>query len=225
MPSVSNPRRRELVANLLKGARERPLSHGKKKRPGVRARTGGEIPRFGNELLEELVQEVNREPMSDKEIIRLATANGSPPPRVVLYSELTRYRNLLELFGGAWGVFLLAERRPNVGHWLLLFLRPVGDAAVLSFFDSYAAGGGRPDALFKSIHSFPPELCDGKQLTRLIGNLPCEFNPYCLQTDESSTCGRFAALRYLMRDADGETFARILGATPDIAVTLITSLY
>jgi hypothetical protein len=152
-------------------------------------------------------------PLSMAEVQRLA-----PSARIMKYSGLARFRHLPPL-----PLILLYETKPNFGHWVCVVRTPEG----IEHFDSY---GIVPD---NELRWVPRRLArrTGQDVKRLMGMLyresaergvPINYSAHRLQGRDTSTCGRWCALRIALSHLPSNVFARTvrevsrgLGLSPD----------
>lgn len=137
--------------------------------------------------------------------------------KILVYEDLKNYSDLDEVLEPEGSVIILYQDKKNQGHWVALLRRKNG----IEFFDSY---GGQPDTQLASMkyNKLP-------YLLNLIENYPgvVYYNPYQLQSDDRnvSTCGRWCALRILLKELSLNDFAKIFtgkGKDPDYIATLLT---
>lgn len=130
--------------------------------------------------------------MSDKDLSYYL----GPECRVITYSELQDYHNILDLLPLQQDfVILLIESQPNVGHWTAIFR----NGKTIAYFDPY---GVKPDGqITKNDKETRNELGQKPdELTRLLSTSPIGFkliyNKCRLQQNDTSnnilinTCGR-----------------------------------
>lgn len=133
-------------------------------------------------------------PLSDSDIKRLLGGRV----RVVVYSQLSNFNSLENLFGPYDCVVLLYEKVPNNGHWTCLIKIPGGD---VEFYDPY---GGLPDSELQFMH-YSKSL--GCLLSRLLINYHQRtghdiwYNHGRQQklARDVNSCGRHCVLRILFR--------------------------
>lgn len=144
--------------------------------------------------------------------------------KIIDYRKLHKYHNIDNILGKYGCVILLYETRLNYGHWVCLFK----DGNIIEHFDSY---GYRPDEELKFTPKYFRETYYGKlpHLVTLLMNSPYKirYNHYKLQKHGNgiSTCGRWVALRLLLRNLDEHQFKKLFtvkGIPKDYLVTLIT---
>ena len=142
---------------------------------------------------------------------------------IFLYTDLAKTKHIDELFHPFGCFILLYQQTPNYGHWVTI--NRVDDHTI-EHFDPYGIG--------------PDEELDGnnpmkipKYLSALISESPYRnviFNKHALQEHSAkvSTCGRWAAVRVLMRKKRLASFVSLFHnqqLEPDFYVTAITLGY
>ena len=160
--------------------------------------------------------------LSDLDVMRLVKGKA----KVLLYKDLAKYNTIDEALGKHGALYLLYEAKPMVGHWVTVFKR---DDNTISYFCSY---GTFPDQ----------QLYWNNQYTRdyLGQNIPylsyllinsqyekLEYNDFAFQKPgkDVATCGRWAAMRLLLRELTPEEFIKAFrGVDGDYLVTLITEI-
>jgi hypothetical protein len=137
--------------------------------------------------------------------------------RFVIYADLGKYASIEELLKPYGAVFILYINSPqgNYGHWTAL----IDHKDRIEFFDSYSM---LPDAEFSDIDSAIRKKYNYTgypYLTKLLYNQPkkIEYNHYRLQKmdDKIATCGRWVALRILLKDVPLELFIEAMTITDD----------
>lgn len=145
---------------------------------------------------------------------------------IMNYREFQKYDDIYDAMGPHKALILLYETKRNFGHWTLVFEDNNGN---IQHFDSY---GYQPD---KEQGFVPKEYKKNHynkipHLVRLLyeSGQPIHYSQYKLQSPkkEISTCGRWVALRLLLRNLDEDKFKKIMttpkGINPDYLVTMIT---
>jgi hypothetical protein len=159
--------------------------------------------------------------LSDHDVMNLVKGRA----RVVLYSDLWKYKTLDELLAPYGAIFLLYEWKPGSGHWIAVFKQDKNTAEV---YDPYSAF--IDDELswvpskFKDISNQNYPYLTALFLNSKYKNLI--YNQYKFQKhgDGIKTCGRWSALRIMFRDLDLDSFAKLfLGKNADDLVTMLTS--
>lgn len=161
-----------------------------------------------------------KRPLSAAELIQL-----TPGVKVVTYDELHNLKNIDDILLPAKKCYILYFNAENYGHWTCIFL----DKNVLNFFDSY---GGSPDN-YKILQNIPIDILERKhQMNSSLSKLMIEsrypkinYNNIRLQGHDSSTCGRFCAVRLMnsnMNDKKFEKYVKSFGVSPDEFVTVYT---
>ncbi len=124
--------------------------------------------------------------------------------KVVLYSEIKKYKTIKELLSPYGKVVILYFWRKFFGHWICVFKNVNGNVEV---FDSL---GSWIDDNLKDINkSFRKETDqDYKYLTKLLYDCDCdvEYNDVKLQGNKSTTCGRWVTYRLRRDDLTIEEF-------------------
>jgi len=140
------------------------------------------------------IAEVVGEPMGDDDIRKYF-----PNAKILKYSELKNYNNITELLPKPKTFFfLLYERTPNVGHWVVVLRYKDNGIDTIEFFCSY---GSKIDAPL----SWTPigmriQLGEDKPyLSMLLDKSPFRviYNPVQYQSKRSkiATCGAYTTLR------------------------------
>lgn len=118
---------------------------------------------------------------------------------------------------------ILYESKPKYGHWVAVFRGP--QPRTLNYFDSY---GRVPDF---PLQKMSPQMRCQPMLAALCARegVKLIYSPYKLQKDDDNTssCGRWAALRVALRSLDADTFGRMFlnprnHLKPDAYVNLMT---
>ncbi len=146
---------------------------------------------------------------------------------IFLYRELAQFNCIEPVLGPFRAAIILYEWKHLYGHWVTLFERP--GTNILEFFDPY---GYKPDDENEFI---PPNFQSPRYLSELLykaslSGYDIEYNQFHFQTKDSkdiSTCGRWVALRLLLRHWSLEKFAdfvfNVAKVPPDYLVTSITN--
>jgi len=167
------------------------------------------------------LQELKSIALSDKDVMQLVEGRA----KVILYSELHKYKTLDELLEPYGAIFLLYELKKDYGHWCAVFKQ---DENTIEFFDSY---GNYLDNQLKWIPKNFRKISDQwyPHLTALFYNSPYKnltYNEYPFQHkgNQISTCGRWSSLRLVMRNLPLNIFADVFKhANSDDIVTYLTS--
>jgi len=128
---------------------------------------------------------------------------------LIKYSKLASMNNINEALGKYGACIILFLTKQNYGHWCCIFRK---NSNTLEFFDSY---GGKPDSQLKHVPKNFRKVAneDYGHLSYLLVKSGCnvEYNNHRLQqlTKSISTCGRWVALRLLLRDSSADEFADI----------------
>jgi hypothetical protein len=145
--------------------------------------------------------------------------------KVMKYCALQRYTKLPER-----PFVILYETEPNFGHWVAIVDTPEG----IEHFDPY---GIIPD---KELVWVPKWFrgSSGQDVKRLLGMLyhsgkKINYNQYKLQREDTSTCGRWCALRIALSHLTTKQFYNAVKRTmnyyhiedPDEFVAKVATLY
>lgn len=164
------------------------------------------------ERIYELLQDEVNEPTSDTDILKLVKGQAN----VIKVSDLDKYSGIDEILYPYDAAVLLWETKPNYGHWVALTKHD----NLVEYFNSYGdlgKGGdyGMPDSELHFINKeFSKESGqDKKLLTKYLidSDYDVSYNDHRFQKldPEVSTCGRWAALRILLKDIDLATFKEL----------------
>lgn len=164
-------------------------------------------------------------PLSNTDLVKLVDGETN----LIKYGKLSQISNIDEILDPWDACIILYETSPNVGHWVCLFRM---DDNNLEFFDPYAFMFDEEQLRFNKDESFKKQTHqDYPYLTNLLYHSPYKvhYNEYPLQkkANDTSTCGRFVALRLLLKDLSLEKFNKIMNMTemiPDDFATLLTSV-
>jgi hypothetical protein len=150
--------------------------------------------------------------------------------KIVMYSELHKYKSIDQLLQPYNKVVLLFEWKEKYGHWAALF-KP--NDHTVSFFNSY--DGYPDDALLNISKQFRKEHYeDYPYLSQLLLNSPYELtyndNIYQSKKANISTCGRWCTVRLILSYLDDDEFHNFIKTTTkkykitgDQLVTILTS--
>jgi len=162
-----------------------------------------DIQQAGSAKTNPKVKEIQDTAMGNEDISRYF-----PNARYIKYSELKNYRSIEQLLpeNGSF-VFLLYERSPNTGHWVLL--TRYDDK--IEYFDSYG------EEISKPLTWNPPAVNKMLGQDRLylnallqkINPLPVVVNRKQFQSkdNKSATCGAWDVLRQLSIDEAGSSLS------------------
>lgn len=164
--------------------------------------------------------------LSDQDVLKLVEGKA----KILIYSDLAKYKTLDEALGSHAAAFLLYESKPDYGHWTVLF-RLLNEDGTLSdtveFFDPY---GTFPDCELEWIPKHFREMSGQMypQLTWLLYHSPYNltYNEHKFQKHGSgiNTCGRWSALRLVFRKLPLKRFAEIFKTkNADDLVSVLTS--
>lgn len=124
--------------------------------------------------------------------------------KVLLYNEIANYNNINELLYPYNRICILYYWKKYHGHWVCVFKNKNGNVEI---FDSF---GTFPDGTLKDINlNFRKETNQAhKHLTELLykGGRAVEYNDKKLQSNKSSTCGRWCCYRMFRDDLTIEEF-------------------
>lgn len=159
--------------------------------------------------------------LSDHELLQLVDGRAN----LVLYSDIKKYKTIDELLGPHKAAIILYvfQKKPfTYGHWVLIMKR----GKELEFFDSYGSEIDSP------LDEVPTNLKkqtnqDFPYLTKLIVESPyrIQYNEHQFQKRNPNirTCGRYVALRLLLRDLSLKKFEKLFkGNNSDQLVTVLT---
>lgn len=183
----------------------------------------------------ELIDRAESMPTQITDLKRKLVALGKPDARVILYSDIAKYRSLEQLLGNE-GAIILVRQTPTFGHWVAL--TPGPGPKMVSYFDSYGYG---IDDLLSEISEEEAERLGQSQplLSELINTAVnagtierIDVNKRDLQHPTSSVavCGGYAVLRILWNNLTNEEFSQLIsdpsgsGSTTDRNVALLTAL-
>lgn len=161
-------------------------------------------------------------PLSGFDMLNLVDKKAN----IYIYRNLKDIHSIEQLLAPHGAAIILYEWKPNFGHWTGVFQRP--NSNIIEFFDPY---GHKPDDQNKFINSSfqQPHYLSRLLLDAFDRGYQIEYNSFPFQTKESrdiSTCGRWVALRILMKSYSLEQFAdlffKIAKVPPDYLVTRIT---
>lgn len=140
------------------------------------------------------VKEIQQEPMGDDDIRKYF-----PNAKILKYSELSKYNDITQLLPKPKSFFfLLYERQPNVGHWVLVSRYIDNGIDTIEFFCSY---GSKIDEPLSWIPIGMRKILgeDKPYLSMLLDKSPFRviYNPVQFQAKRSkiSTCGAYNVLR------------------------------
>ncbi|ULY68424.1 cysteine protease [Essdubovirus chlorellae] len=141
-----------------------------------------------------VVAEIAREPMGDDDIRKYF-----PNAKIMKYSELSKYSDITQLLPRPKTFFfLLYEREPNVGHWVLVSRYKDNGIDTLEFFCSYGSKIDEP--LLWTPIGMRVQLGQDKPLLSMLfdkSKMRVVYNPIQFQSKKSpiSTCGAYDTLR------------------------------
>lgn len=124
--------------------------------------------------------------------------------KIILYSQLKNYNSINELLEPYDKVVILYYWKKYFGHWICIFKNVNGNIEV---FDSL--GSWIDDTLYTIDKEFRKQNNeDYKYLTKLLYDCNCEveYNDKQLQSNKTSTCGRWCVYRLKRDDLTIEEF-------------------
>lgn len=167
--------------------------------------------------------------LSDSEVLKLIDGKAN----LILYPNLHKYKSIEDILYPYGACIILYEAMPRYGHWCCIFKV---NSELLEYFNPY--GGfheGFPDQTLKNI---PMDFRlksnqDYPYLSLLMYNssyrLSYNEHPFQKHGDDIKTCGRWCALRIVLKHLSLQHFydlveylKKILGVTSDQLVTLLT---
>ena len=170
-------------------------------------------------------------PLSDTQVKALCDGKV----KIVTYPELARCKSMKELLAPYNSVIILYISMGNVGHWCALnqVSDGKGKKKLLEFFDPY---GSKPDD-----HLFPLPADFRKKNNMIRAHLcnlmydsgfPLSYNEHGFQklAENIQTCGRWCALRVMLKDLTLKQFDEIfniskyIGIPKDIIATSLTQI-
>ena len=153
----------------------------------------------------------------------------NPKAKFIVYSEIHNLKNIDELLGKYEMAFILyLLQSETYGHWVCLFKRD----GKMSYFNSY---GLTPDEDFKYAKKGLRKLVHEEEpyLFELLAKsgYECEYNDYCFQGKNTSTCGRWSSHRLWNRHLNPDEYYLLIKKlckyyklNPDQLVTKLTKL-
>lgn len=175
--------------------------------------------------IEQMVKYFTDRDLTGDEIYKMV---GKPP---ILYSNLNKYtfNSFFPKGNGDFQILILQTKQVNIGHYVLCYLSL--DGKTIEYFDSY--GLGAPDT-YKNFTHYDEELPN--YLSQLLQSDPkkrpinSNFTDY-QKWGKSAVCGRFCAVRCILRMLDAEAFESIFIGNqskflerPDWVVCILTLL-
>ena len=155
--------------------------------------------------------------------------------KILTYKDILKFNNVDDLFYPYNAVVLLYLTSENYGHWVALIRHPptrIYPHGYIEHMDSY---GIIPDdeLSYASLKFRRDNNLVQPHLLKLYANsdLPIEYNHTKLQRMDANvaSCGRWAALRILLRDIPLKNFVKfsksmqIKGISPDMLITMLTA--
>lgn len=184
---------------------------------------------------DELIDKAEAAPTQMIDLKRKLTTLGRSSAKVILYSDLPKYRTLSQLLGTE-GAIILIRQTPTFGHWVAI--TPGPEPGVVSYFDSYGYG------LDELLKDQDPETAirlgqSEPYLTNLISQAlqrdeieRVDINTKKLQdpAETVAVCGSYAVLRILWKNYSNNDFIHLIsdpsgsGTVTDRNVALLTAL-
>lgn len=127
--------------------------------------------------------------------------------KIILYSELKNYNTIYDLLKPYNKVCILYYWKKYSGHWVCCFLNKNNN---IEIFDSF--GSWIDDTLKQINMNFRKETDQNyKHLTKLLYDIkkPVEYNNIKLQSNKTSTCGRWCIYRMKRNDLTIEEFTNL----------------
>lgn len=143
--------------------------------------------------------------------------------KVIKYSDIFKYKDIDYLLGPNWGIIILYELKPNIGHYVSIFYNNEDNA--IEYFDSL---GKLPDQVFKYMpynlkvykHGYP-------YLIYMILNSGYKYNynelPLQKNSKNVNTCGWWVGIRLALKDLSLKKFQKIFKNNGDKKVSLLTN--
>lgn len=159
--------------------------------------------------------------LSDQEVLKLIDGRAN----LVLYGDISDYDTIDELLYpyDACIILYVFQNKPSIfGHWVLIHKR----GKELEYFDSY---GKFIDYPLKEVPDKLKKLTNQNyaHLSKLLINSPyrIQYNDYKFQDSDPNikTCGRYVALRLLLKELSLKKFEKLFRENSDDVVTLLTS--
>lgn len=158
--------------------------------------------------------------LSDEEVLRLVDGRSN----LVLYEDIHNYKTIDDLLYpyDACIILYVFQKKPyTFGHWVLMHKR----GNELEYFDSYGKEIDYPlDEVPKNLKKQTNQ--DYAYLTKLIVDSPykIQYNDHQFQESDPKikTCGRYVALRLLLKDLSLKKFEKLFKNNPDDVVTFLT---
>ena len=178
-----------------------------------------------SDQLEKIIADYKNVALSDQDVLNLVDGKAN----IIVYPDLNQYSSLDQILEPYGACFLLYEVKKNYGHWCCLFKTLDEQGPLIEFFDSY---GGFPDSQREFIpYHFRMESGQAIPfLSYLMLESPYElsYNQYRFQKlkDNIKSCGRWCALRILLRNLPLERFKELFynQYSDDLVTFLTTSL-
>jgi len=156
--------------------------------------------------------------LSGNEVCQIVMKAIGEEPNIITYNELDKIRDIDDILKNNMCV-ILYETSEGYGHWTCVFK----DRNTIEHFDSY---GLFPDKELKFVSKdINKMLGQGyPMLSKLLYDCPYDIR-YCnkkFQGEDSSTCGRWCAMRLIFKILDEYDFIRLCKGIGDKEVTKIT---
>lgn len=173
--------------------------------------------------MEDLIKDTKKKSLSNEDILRMCDNKVN----IFTYPELLKFNSIDQVLYPHNAAIILYMTRENFGHWVAV-IRTADN--IIEHFDSY---GLKPDKELKFISNYFRRESGQLQphLTYLYYKCPYQvsYNQYKLQKlkKDVNTCGRFAALRVLLKELPLDNFYKLFQGDKyldsDDRVALITS--
>lgn len=150
------------------------------------------------------VEDAEQRCLNGGEVLKLVDNKAN----VMNYRNLLGCKTLDEALGPHNALILLYESKKDFGHWTLVFRSPDG---TIEHFDSY---GYMPDQELIFVPKKFKKVYYNKipHLTLLLynSNEPVRFSQYKLQGEDVNTCGRWVAMRLLLKHLTEDEFKKLM---------------
>lgn len=168
-----------------------------------------------------LLNEYKNIGLSDDQLLKLINGKAN----IVLYGEIENFKNIDDLLYpyDACIILYVFQDKPNIfGHWCLIHKRK----KEIEYFDSYGKEIDYPLSEIKDVINKNNNQ-DYKHLSKLLIESPyrIQYNDHKFQelNPNIKTCGRYVALRLLLKDLSLKKFEKIFSNNPDDLATFLTS--
>lgn len=170
------------------------------------------------------IDKLKEKAFSSSEILQIIDGKAN----LLTYSELEKYKTLDDALGKYGALVLLYQTKSkNYGHWVAVFKV---NKNTVEFFDSYGIfPDDEIDFVPKNFRRVNYKKFRHLDQLLLDSHYKIIYNEYKLQSDElgTNTCGRWVAVRLLMRKVSQQKFAKFFlrFEDPDWLITYLTSDY